>query len=391
MQKRGIINGAYLTILLCLLLDAKSIINYSDSISIALTGILFLICFISAFRILTNRKSKSKFIIAFTFLMLLFTIYGSICILKGDDYVVGFKVYSSRMYLMDIYLSLLPIYAFYYHASQGSLTKRSLKLFWWSSLLLAILLFFRHESNMLQEASPEAQGVVNNFAYTILPFLLGVSLYYNRRTIQYLIFGIVAIFLLLGLKRGAMAIYPFCLLYFLQVTLKNTPSKYRIMAIFISIVFIAALIWYLQYRYSTDLFFQSRIEQTEKGESSGRDILYSVFWKHFIHNPSFLKQLFGEGAMATIKVSFNFAHCDWLEILINQGILGVLVYLYYWITLIGEWLKSKKISPEASLAIGLFVIIYLSRSIFSMGYTGCTFCAASIFGYYLFIARENSF
>ena len=384
MQTHSLINRGDLLCVVCLILYLKTIVNYPDSISVMLTGLLFLICIVCAFKVFLSRGDRHDgFLYAFTILMLMFTIYGGICILKGEEYNVGTRVYTSRMYLMDIYVSLLPIYAFYYYSSKGFLSHRSVARFFFACAIITVFLYFKTENNNLLNASSEADGVVNNISYSFLSMLVGTSLFFNKRWLQYTIFGLVAVFLLLGLKRGAMLVYPLCLLFFLSVIMKDSSRNRKVTVYVLSLIFIAGLIWYIQYRYSIDSFFRSRMELTEEMGSSGRDVLFSTFWSHFVTNPNLYQQLFGEGAMSTVKVSYNFAHNDWLEILINQGVLGVIIYLIYWVSLIRTWRKSQSVNSAVYLAIGLFAIIFFMRSLYSMGYTGCDYATASVFGYYL--------
>ena len=128
--------------------------------------------------------------------------------------------------------------------------------------------------------------------------------------------------------------------------------------------------------------FRYRISQTFEGDSSGRDALYNTFLNHFLQEQNPFRFLFGYGANGTILLGGNYAHNDWLEIITNQGILGFVIHLVYWVTLIVFWKKIKR-NPQAFMAIGLFIIVYLFSSFFSMSYNCVTRCAAMILGYYL--------
>lgn len=372
---------AYIFTLLCFLLEIKQLYEYSDTVSVIFTLLLFLMSLFCITKLI-GRSNTNKIMNSLFYLVVLFSVYGFAIIIEGQNFHAGSKDISNRMYIMDIYRSLFPIFAYYYYSKCGMISISFLKKVYWIWFALTILIFFKNEQNAILNSLIDVDGVVNNTAYSILSLLLGLPLFIKNKSVPYVILGVVAAFLLLGAKRGALIIYPFCLLFYTTEIIKNSAATQKRKYIFFFSVFTALLIGYVWYRYTNDVFFQSRIELTEEGVSSGRDILYTTFWNHFVDNPNIFQQLFGEGAMATIKVSYNFAHNDWLEILINQGVLGVLFYLFYWISICSVWKKTKHVQ-DVSLCIGLFGIIFLMKTFYSMSYTDVSFCAACLFGYYL--------
>ena len=99
----------------------------------------------------------------------------------------------------------------------------------------------------------------------------------------------------------------------------------------LSFVSIAAVV-FLGYRYYLDNeYLQYRLEVAAQGNISGRDIIYSNIWNSWLNSNSF-HFLFGYGFAASIKITGgSFAHNDWLEILSNFGLLGVIIFavLFY--------------------------------------------------------------
>ena len=100
------------------------------------------------------------------------------------------------------------------------------------------------------------------------------------------------------------------------------------------------------------------------------------------HNDNIFQVLFGIGADGTLIVADNYAHNDWLEILTNQGAVGVLIFGVYWFRLIGEWRKSKGMH-DAYMAITLFIIIFFMKTLFSMSYNTIPYYSSIILGFYL--------
>ena len=126
-----------------------------------------------------------------------------------------------------------------------------------------------------------------------------------------------------------------------------------------------------------------RFNQVLEGNSSNRDIIYSNLWEHFIREDNFLKFVFGNGANATLAIGTNYAHNDWLEIAINNGILGLIVYLAFYMTLLNEVLKIRNRSPLSSNVILMSFIILLMTSFFSMSYSSVGLSIAIAIGYVL--------
>ena len=191
-----------------------------------------------------------------------------------------------------------------------------------------------------------------------------------------------------AMKRGAIICGAVCIVWFLAVNLKETKSNRRLLVLFFSVVVFAALAYIYYYMLNSSAYFNYRIGQTESGDSSGRDILYSTFFNHFINESNIMRFMFGYGANGTLKISFNFAHNDWLEIAINQGLIGLFIYLLYWIGLFITWRRSSR-QPLPFMAIGMFLFIYFLSTLFSISYNNVTRFAAMVLGYSLAVYNNK--
>ena len=324
---------------------------------------------------------------ALNVLLIMFTIYGFILIAKGEHlYVmVNMREVANTRYLKVIYKSLLPIYAFYVFARKKLLTERTMKFIFFVFLALAIRSFFKTEQALLRKAAEEgssAEEFTNNVAYTFVGLLPALVLFHKKPIIQYLCLTICGYFIIMGMKRGAIIAAGVCLVWFLASNMKKAPKRGRWIIVVVSMVVITIGVYYIQYMMDSNAYFRYRIAQTEAGESSGRDELYVTFYNHFIHETNPFRLMFGNGANATLKIGMNFAHNDWLEIAINQGLLGLLVYFVYWIDFFFTWKKTKK-QPQSFMAVGMLLIILFLTTLFSMSYENVSRCSAMVLGYYL--------
>ena len=129
-------------------------------------------------------------------------------------------------------------------------------------------------------------------------------------------------------------------------------------------------------------YFNTRIEKTLEGDTSSRNELYGVFLNHYLRETNIWRFLFGNGADATIKISTNYAHNDWLEIAINNGAVMLVLYLIYWIVLFRTARKAKG-NAVCFMMLNLYFIIYFLKSWFSMSYASIPIYASSALGYAL--------
>ena len=128
------------------------------------------------------------------------------------------------------------------------------------------------------------------------------------------------------MKRGAILLAVVLTIYFLYHSLKEASQKEKLYLLLLSIVAIVLICMEVADLMDNSAYFNRRVQQTLEGDASGRYSIYSILWDAFLENGS----LFLCGADATIEFAGNFAHNDWLELLINNGLLGIVLYVGYW-------------------------------------------------------------
>ncbi len=329
------------------------------------------LCYVVNFK---QRQPLPAFLKAVNVFLIIATIYGIILILSGQELLVVASTIieiPNYAYLRDIYTSLLPLYAVYYYVNKGDLDEERL-----SQLILLFVLitwaryFYNKEQLTLQAMArgSSREEFTNNTGYSFLSLIPLLFLGYKKPLLQYLLFLLTIIGIFLCMKRGAIAIGVLCFVYFIFATFKTTKSKYRFTIVLLSLVVIVSGIFVVQEMFSTSDYFKERVEQTVSGDSSGRDYLYGHFWNVFIDEPNPLKILFGRGANATLKVGTNYAHNDWLELMINQGFLGVCIYIYYFLSLFKDYKTSQKRNKRYANVLSVSLFIMLSQSLISMSY-----------------------
>ncbi len=325
-------------------------------------------------------KALNIFIIMLTLYGLLYAASGKIIIIQYTGLSVG-----AIGYLKEIYVSILPIYAFYAFTSAGLLTETTIRKWFFVFLAVVTASYFREERETLQMAMMEGsmqEEFTNNTGYKFLSLIPMLFFFHKNRAIQYLALAYIMAFIIMGMKRGAIIIGAIIVLWFFFHTLKHSPRKTRFKVVLLIAIIIVATSLYVANMLETSEYFQHRIEQTQEGATSDRDVIFTKLFSYFINETSTWNFYFGSGANHTVAVAGNYAHNDWLELAVNQGCLGILVYLIYWICMYKTWRNSKSNSIIYS-SLGAICVIFFLSTFFSMSYGSMSIYATLCLGYCL--------
>lgn len=344
--------------------------------------VLFFALSIYYFFVAHSEFGSSKTIKAVDVLLGLFVIYGALFYVTGVD--SSWKLAGSpRAFLESILESLLPIYTFYYLARKGLLSNRW---FWFWAVLFFTTAYIHYQQSLLSalaRAVDNREEVTNNAGYTFLALIPLMALFKEKPIIQYVGLGIISFFVLSGMKRGAILICGICLLVFIRESMKSTQSSRKT---FLVLLLSGALI-YGVYHFVENLllnssYFSARLLSILEGNSSGRDTIWSEFISFYFNQSNPLRMIFGNGAQGNLHYLGISAHNDWLDILVEMGIIGFIVYFLFWRTLYRTYKDARiSCSREITIAMLMFLIIYIMKSLFSQSITVMSIYATSVFGY----------
>lgn len=293
--------------------------------------LVFFSSFFFYFKIMLSSDNKPLIIKTLGLLFLLFLIYGCLVIIEGKEFYVWRSDNNRRirsfLYLLQITKSILPVFVFYYYSKLGVLTKKYITkniLLFLSFIVISYIINWQR----IQMLS-ESEEVTNNSGYLVLSFFPLLAFLKMKSARQYLLFGFCTLLIFLAMKRGAILISVVCLLvYFIYLFKESRGVNFWKVAI-IFLIAIAAINYTYDYLLNSSAYFQLRVENTMEGDSSGRDLIFDFFYNYFINETDTKEFLFGLGANATLDIFGQYAHNDWLEIAINQGCLGLIIYLIY--------------------------------------------------------------
>ncbi len=330
-------------------------------------------------------------------LVILFTFYGIVLIIDTPVIHLSFNGQNNQSYwfLEEVYKSILPIFAFFYLTIKGKLTRSNLQIWTVLFVIQAYYIYMNfYQGKDIIQSSFETTNIVNSMAYLFIAIIPGVPLF-KRQYLQYVIFALCLIMVLLAMKRGALLIGALTLLWYVYVQSKVYAKKKNVVRIVFLAFFIYLILYGLMYVYNSILldnaFFQERLDETLAGGTSGRDRISLHFWNYYLNEMNFLEEMFGIGAYGTIRTYINFAHNDWLEILICEGLLGIVCYIIYWLKLY-KTIKLIKGYNSIFVILTLFAIIQFLKTFFSMSINDMMLYTTAPVGYalgQLYLQKSN--
>lgn len=375
-------NLCYIYIALWTLYDLQRILMVQGIIAqlifIALMGMSFYSCYA------VNRYCRMEPYIKWLNVMLVvLTIYGIFPIVNGETVYKGRFVsmtVNSYAYLQGIYISVMPIYAFYYFSLKRKLTSEKIIYVFWMLFVFSIASYY--QKIIIVTGGTNKENMVNNVGLLFVPLIPMLLLVKIKNIWKYILALAIFGFIMLSMKRGAILTGGIMLLLFLKQNFKvRTKQQLFYMFSFTGIA-IFAMYRFVINLYEQNAFFHKRFDLTMQGYSSSRDKLYTYFWNYFIERTSALEFFFGHGANGTLSLYGQYAHNDWLEFAINQGLLGVLFYLVYWVVFTWEW-KNYQGPANCKKTLGNIIIAYFLATLHSMSLGLMPLAATLCIGYCL--------
>ncbi len=296
-----------------------------------------------------------------------------------DVYMHGTHYIPKDFYLQNVVKSMIPFYAFYSFAKRGYIDQKWLRWFFIIFFIATIGFYFYKQNELIQDSLKDSDGVTNNVGYIFVSFLPLLCFWEEKRVAQYVLLASCLAFIVLSMKRGAVIISAVCVVYFFLSSVRQVSILRKVFFIFLTILLVFAGYYFVVSLMNTNDYFMSRIDATLEGNSSSRDTLYEYFWNMFLHNSSPVQQLIGRGADGTIRNGYNYAHNDWLEILIDQGVLGIIIFVGFWRSSILMWKSMPRKSVLQTVA-GMCIIALLLRTLFSMSINAMSIYSTCVLG-----------
>lgn len=384
-NKNKIIDACTIYLLLWVLGDIQKMF-----ISSSLISMLFYIPYLCMtlyyiIKVFSNYSLKGV-MLAFSVFFVVMICYGLVLVLFDNS------VKDNKSFLIFVINNLAPLFAFYYFSRQGMLTEKRLLLWFLVFLVVASLDFYTIQKRglaLLVEEGSQYEDITNNAAYSVLGLLPFVFLLRKKPIWQYVVLGYVLFFVVRGLKRGAIIVGLLMVLWFVIIQTRSASRWKRAVFLLLTVALLVVGWRFIMQFYDSSNYFQHRVESTMEGSSSNRDWIYSTLWNHYINNDNLSQLVFGEGGFHTVNVTGLMAHNDWLELLIDCGLFGVIVYFIYWFCFIRDWISKKQDILIYSMMGACFIFTF-TKTLFSMSFLSMPFYICLIMGYCFAQVKDKS-
>ena len=331
---------------------------------------------------LFGYNSNSKLLVATSWLVFMYTIYGGILLIYGNTFISYINELPPRYIYLQVSLrSLLPIYVFYNYAYKGYLSSDRIRLYGIILLIALVPVFYFQQSQIMLQL--DRDEITNNMGYSFLSLLPLYCFYYKNNILQYILLSIALLFIIMAMKRGAIVISVICIGLIIYGNLFVGDNKRKIFNLFLSSIVVVGAIYFILHMLATSDYFALRLEQTLSGNSSGRDDLYNDILQSVKQENNVFYLLFGRGADSTWGVAGNYAHQDWLETLCNNGLIGVFLLFNFYFSLFRNMYFSRKlfIKPLYISYMILFITSF-SKTLFSMSIQNMDIAQSLLIGYF---------
>lgn len=339
----------------------------------AIQLLMILWAFIESVKYIINFKHTPRLLNIVSLLVAMYTLYGVLYMLYVAEVHIteaGSRNVGTYLYLQNALNSLLPFYLLYSFACQNKLTAKRLRIYCIVFLTLFVVMYFKSYKMALLQAAVkgiERKEFTNNTGYNfvmLIPFLF----FFKQKLFRYIMLIIIMVMTIMCMKRGAILIGGICFVWFLWADFRYSDRlAHKITTLLLATCVVFSTIVYIDYKQETSSYFRSRIEQTLKGDASGRNEIYPKIWNAVKNDESVIHLLVGRGANATVNVAGNYAHQDWLELACNNGLLGVLLALLFYITIFfTAYLHRNNLRKEYYTAFLMVGFMLFSKTLFSM-------------------------
>lgn len=323
------------------------LVGHLISIPIIVWRALFVVLIIIAVVVNFERLNKLEgFVVALTlYCLLLFVVYYD----PGDISRFGAILFTVPTLILFNFLD-----------TKGVITQKWIN-FMCVIFVIAAAIFYRYkESVFLEEFFELADYGFTNNASTVFTGLLVLLLLSDKKLIVWGGFAICWFFLITSSKRGNMveALIPTMILFFQVIK----TGKRKFWTFLLTVAIFAIGIYYGIQVFNENAFLVSKLD----AGSNGRDRIWATLLDEWSGSTNFLKIIFGYGLSGTVELTHGMpAHNDWLEILVDYGLVGLAMQIGIFVSLF----KFLKIKSPYRLVFIAAVGVWFMKSLVSMGFT----------------------
>lgn len=310
-----------------------------------------------------------KTLFAFVFFLSIYGVYFAIVgtPIYWRDAAINVECNTFLLWFFASMMSVVPIYVF---TCRGFIDEKIMKILFVIMIIASVYAFkcsYALQMKLAAMMGSTKEEFTITCVYSFLSILPLVVIFKKKFFLQLFLVCLMFVYFILSAKRGPIILGSICSLLIIWSMIHDSTPKKKILLLFLSLACMFGLYEFVLTQMETSEYFSLRIDQTLEGNTSRREEYSQIIWDYIINRAPTMDFFFGNGAHGTLLVNESFAHNDWLAIFLEQGLVGVLFYFFYWVGFVYSWVKSKG-HFEAFVAIGLLVIIGFGKTMFSMYY-----------------------
>ena len=166
-------------------------------------------------------------------------------------------------------------------------------------------------------------GIISGDAFFNLIVLLPFVLMLNNKLIKRILIIFFICMIIISLKRSILLALVFSLVTYYIVTKKHHVTYKIIISLYVVLLII---VFQLFLSNVESIPILNRFMSLGDDGGSGRDIIYFNLWTTFLSG-SFSQQFLGNGINSTLDAIGFYAHIDFLQLILDFGIVGGCLYL----------------------------------------------------------------
>lgn len=319
-----------------------------------------------SFIICTERRAFNNN--SFALLLLLFWLMNAISFYISPKHVQSLFVEVDTLVIFkSITIALFTYFPFYYYSKNGSISDNNLKGF-------VVLLFVTSVLNLLYgnfvqtKESMEDHNVLNQ-AYLFVQLIPLFLIYFKGKRLYFFI-ALTTLLVLWASKRGAILCVAVELLVFFIYLMREDPygKKHRGAILFLAILLLLVAFYFIQ----GNEFLHERLLNTGTDDDKSGDIRterYLMLYTLYFNFSSVSEIIFGHGFAQTVSLGEGLAHQDWAELLIDNGLVGLIMYVVLILMCIKKIInRNLKIPKSIIYALVCCVTNWLLMATYSMVY-----------------------
>ena len=252
------------------------------------------------------------------------------------------------------------IYLFFYVIAKRVPSLEQLFIFYFSSLALFSGVVFIINFQLVNTSNSITPLNTIYYPLLLLPWLI----VQRKKSWHFVGMLAIAVLVLFSLKRTAVFAFGASVIaYFYTFQAIKSSLKGRLIIFFgVIIVFAVGIIGFNYFEETTNYALSKRMDREALSEGSGRVDIYKDTVT-LIENSTFADGIVGHGSNAVEAKLGISAHNDWLEVLYDYGLGGLIIYALLHLSLI---VKTRKLIYNKSIYASAFAVSYMLFFVISL-------------------------